>query len=299
MGEIIREDLKRIAELLREVLNVNGYEKIERMGGLTNHTYHVTLTDGREYTVRIPGEGTEDMINRADEKISTELACRLGIDARLLAFYPDGCKVTEYIHNAVTMTPETMQNKERIAKAAAICRIIHDCGVDTGVPFEVFDMAATYEGIINKMAVPMFADYQENKKTVMEIKDYIDRTLAPVKVPCHNDPLCANWVEGDGKLYLIDWEYAGMNDGYWDLAAISIEAEYRHDHDEILLREYLGQEADKIQWQHFLAAKIYVDYLWTLWAKTRVPYDGQPMEDWACERYARMKGNIEEFRRIR
>ena len=137
------------------------------------------------------------------------------------------------------------------------------------------------------------------EKTVMEIKDYIDRTLAPVKVPCHNDPLCANWVEGDGKLYLIDWEYAGMNDGYWDLAAISIEAEYRHDHDEILLREYLGQEADKIQWQHFLAAKIYVDYLWTLWAKTRVPYDGQPMEDWACERYARMKGNIEEFRRIR
>ena len=298
MGEIIKEDLKRISELLKEVLNAEDYEKIERLGGLTNHTYHLTLTDGRQYTVRIPGEGTEDMINRADEKISTELACRLGIDARLLAFYPDGCKVTEYIHNAVTMTPETMQQPHHIAQAAATCRIIHDCGENTGVPFEVFDMAATYEGIINKMSVPMFADYQQCKKTVMEIKSYIDKTLDPVNVPCHNDPLCANWVEGDGKLYLIDWEYAGMNDGYWDLAAISIEAEYNHDHDAILLREYLGQEADRVQWQHFLAAKIYVDYLWTLWAKTRVPYDGQPMEDWACERYARMKRNIEEFRSI-
>jgi len=49
--------------------------------------------------------------------------------------------------------------------------------------------------------------------------------------------------------------------------------------------------------KHFLASKIYVDYLWTLWAKARVPYDGQPMEDWAVERYTRMKTFIEEYKR--
>ena len=50
--------------------------------------------------------------------------------------------------------------------------------------------------------------------------------------------------------------------------------------------------------RHFLANKIYVDYLWTLWAKTRVPYDGQPMEDWATERDERMKNNIKAFDKV-
>ena len=59
--------------------------------------------------------------------------------------------------------------------------------------------------------------------------------------------------------------------------------------------EYLGSKPDQNEYKHFLANKIYVDYLWTLWAKTRVPYDGQPMEDWAVERYARLKDNLRLF----
>ena len=53
-----------------------------------------------------------------------------------------------------------------------------------------------------------------------------------------------------------------------------------------------------MDWKHFLANKLYVDYLWTLWAKARVPYDGQPMEDWAAERYARLKKNLLEFQKV-
>lgn len=54
---------------------------IERLGGMTNHSYKVTLSDGTELLVRIPGEGTEEMISRADERKSTELPCRLHIDS--------------------------------------------------------------------------------------------------------------------------------------------------------------------------------------------------------------------------
>jgi len=114
-------------------------------------------------------------------------------------------------------------------------------------------------------------------------------------VPCHNDPLCENWVEGDGRMYLIDWEYAGMNDGMWDVADVSIEAGFDGECDRLLLAAYLGREPELADEKHFLASKIYVDYLWTLWAKARVPYDGQPMEDWAVERYTRLKGFIEDY----
>lgn len=295
LREIIEKDLLPIKKLLADVLGADGYEKIERMGGLTNHTYHVTLANGKDYVVRIPGEGTEQLIVRHDEKVSTELACKLGIDAELLYFGDDGSKVTEFIPNAVTMSASALGSESRIRKIAEIYKKIHRCGVDTGVPFEVFDMASGYEKIICDMNVPMFDDYSESKAKVMAIKSEIDRLVNAPKVPCHNDPLCENWVEGDGRMYLIDWEYAGMNDGMWDVADVSIEACFDEKLDKLLLTEYLGKEPGVTEMKHFLASKIYVDYLWTLWAKARVPYDGQPMEDWAVERYARLKDNIKAF----
>jgi len=295
MGEIIKEDIAKIKKLLKDVVGADSYESLERLGGLTNHTYHATLADGREYAVRIPGEGTEEMIIRSDEKVSTELACKLDVDAQMLYFGDDGSKVTEYIHDAVTMTPETLRDPARIRAMAKIYKTIHRCGVDTGVPFDVFDMAATYEKVINDLKVPMFEDYPEQKSKVMAIKAQMDKAVDAPLVPCHNDPLCANWVEGNGRLYLIDWEYAGMNDGMWDVSDISIEAEYGPAEDEMILTEYLERKPTVTDKKHFLANKIYVDYLWTLWAKTRVPFSGQDMEDWAVERYARMKKNIKAF----
>ena len=65
-----------------------------------------------------------------------------------------------------------------------------------------------------------------------------------------------------------------------------------------LLEDYFGRKATVTDKKHFLANKIYVDYLWTLWAKTRVPYSGQDMEDWAAERYARMKDSIAAFEKL-
>lgn len=299
MREIVEKDLAQVADLLKSVLGADSYQHIERMGGLTNHTYHITLDNGEEYVVRIPGEGTEQMIVRSDEMISTKLACDLGVDAKLLHFGEDGSKVTDFIPNAVTMCAESLHEERHIEQVAEILKKMHGCGVNTGVPFEVFDMAAGYEKIISDMNVPMFTDYKENKEKVMSIKAEIDAQINAPKVPCHNDPLCENWVEGNGRMYLIDWEYAGMNDGMWDVADVSIEAGFDEAHDKLLLSKYLGKDPDITEMKYFLASKIYVDYLWTLWAKARVPYDGQPMEDWAVERYARLKANIQAFDKLK
>ncbi|MCM1062929.1 MAG: phosphotransferase family protein [Eubacterium sp.] len=300
-SKIIEADLKRVRALCKSVIGGGVCHKIERLGGLTNHTYHVTMDNGMEYVVRIPGDGTEELIVRADEKISTQLACELDIDARCLYFGDDGAKVTEYIPDAVTMSAESLREEIHIRQMAAIFKKLHASDVDTGVPFDVFDMAAGYEKIIAENNVEMYEDYADIKDAVMRIKAEIDRTCDINIVPCHNDALCENWVtQGKtGRMYLIDWEYAGMNDGIWDLADVSIEAGYDHALDERILEEYLGREVGDVDWKHFLANKVYVDYLWTLWAKARVPYDGQPMEDWADERYARLKNSIREYQNIK
>ena len=290
--DITKEDDLRIEKLTSEVLGVQTYEKAERMGGLTNRTYKVTLENQKIYVVRIPGEGTEELINRADEKISTLLACKLGIDAQLLYFGKTGEKVTVYIDGAQVLSPDAVRKTDSLEKVALLLRKLHTCNENTGVFFDVFDMATSYERIILSNHVALYDDYDSVKSQVLEIRQELENNSIEL-VPCHNDPLCENWVlDSEGRLYLIDWEYAGMNDGMWDLADVSIEAALSAQQEDILLTTYFGRTATDEERKRFHANKLYLDYLWTLWGKARVPFDGEAMEEYAAERYARLKNNL-------
>lgn len=303
MAELVREieeaDIPKVKELLVKTNRGGYYDSIERLGGMTNHSYKVTLEDGEELLVRIPGEGTEEMINRLDERKSTELGCNLGIDSELLYFGDDGTKVMKFIHDPQPMNEEVMRKKENLLQAAKIFRRLHTCGVDTGVRFEIFEMAELYEKIIRDGGVAFYDDYEEVKKTVMDIKAAVDKDGEAPKVPCHNDSLVGNWVlDGERKLYLIDWEYSGMNDAMWDLACLSIECGYTEENDDQLLGAYYGREITVEEKKRFIAAKLYVDYLWTLWGLTRVPYDGDFMQEYADNRYVRLKKNIDTYKKL-
>ena len=305
MAELIRQieeaDLPRVRELLA-LVGRGDYTDIERLGGMTNHSYKVTLEDGEELLVRIPGEGTEEMIDRGDEKKSTELACALKIDSELLYFGADGTKIMRFIKDPQPMSEEVMRRRENLLQAAEIFHRLHYSGADTGVKFEVFEMAALYEKIIREGGVAFYDDYEAVKQTVMDIKAEIDRDGEAPRVPCHNDSLVGNWVlDGNGKLYLIDWEYSGMNEAMWDLSCLSIEAEYTPENDDQLLTAYYGLEDRTTgveEKKRFIAAKLYVDYLWTLWGLTRVPFDGDFMQEYADGRYERLKRNIAAYQAL-
>ena len=290
--EWMEADLPRINKILKKLTAEPSCIKVERMGGMTNHSYHVFMDNGEDLVVRLPGDGTENLICRSDEKVSTELAVSLDIDSDLLYFGEDGTKVSRYIEGAVTMSPESMRETENILRAAGILKALHTCGTDTKVPFEVFDMAANYEEIVLGNKVSLYVDYPDIKSKIIEIKDSIDSLTGVKKVPSHNDPLCENWVMGKYGLYLIDWEYAGMNDGMWDLADVSIEASYNEAQDGTLLNAYFGRQETLDEKRRFLANKIYLDYLWTLWGLTRVFFDGKVMQSYADKRYARLKTSL-------
>ena len=303
MAELVRKieaiDIPKLHDLMELVFGNGEWKDISRLGGMTNHSYKITREDGQEYLVRIPGDGTEEMINRLDERKSTELACNLGIDSPMLYFGDDGRKVMRFIHDPQPMNEEVMRRRENLLQAAEIFHRLHTCGVDTGVRFEVFEMAALYEKIIREGGVAFYDDYEEVKKTVMDIKAEVDQNGEAPKVPCHNDSLRGNWVlDGDGKLYLIDWEYSGMNEAMWDLSCLSIEADYTPENDRELLAAYFGRETKVDEKKRFVAAKLYVDYLWTLWGLTRVPFDGDFMQEYADNRHERLKRNIEAYKKL-
>lgn len=303
MAELIRkieaEDIPKVKAVLSKVFADETYTDILRLGGMTNHSYKVTRKDGQKYVVRIPGEGTEELINRLDERKSTELACKLGIDSELLYFGDDGTKVMRFICEPQPISEEIMRRGENIKQAAAIFRKLHTCGVDTGVHFEVFEMADLYERLIKKENAAVYRDYNDVKKTVLNIKKATDATGIALKVPCHNDSLIGNWViDKNGKLYLIDWEYSGMNEAMWDLSCLSIEATYTEANDQQLLKAYYGRTIKIEEKKRFIAAKLYVDYLWTLWGLVRIPYDGAFMQEYADARYERLKKNILVYQNI-
>lgn len=303
MAELVRaieaEDLPKVKALLETVFKSGEYSDIQRLGGMTNHSYKVTRADGEKYLVRLPGEGTEELINRQDEKKSTELACRLGIDSELLYFGDDGKKVMKFIPDPQPMDESVMKREENLRQAAQIFRRLHTCGEDTGVRFEVFEMAEAYKKIIRDNHVALYSDYEDVTKTIMDIKAAVDAEGDAPKVPCHNDCLVANWVlDCSGKMWLIDWEYSGMNEAMWDLSCLSIEAAFTEENDNALLNAYYERQATIEEKKRFIAAKLYVDYLWTLWGLTRVPYDGDFMQQYADERYARLKKNIDAYKRL-
>lgn len=292
------EDIHQIQDILVKHYNKDCVvESISRLGGLTNKTFKVKTNIG-DLIVRLPGEGTEALINRKDEKISTELACRLGIDTDLIYFDEvSGVKITKYINDPLTLSPELMKKDNNLKFVANILRTLHTSNVDTNISFNVFEMALSYENFILENKVSLFDNYERFKDKVFKIKQEIDE-LGILLAPCHNDPLCENWVmNSTGKLFLIDWEYAGMNDPLWDLADVSIEADLSNEKDELFLVEYYSRKISHKERKQFLANKIYLDYLWSLWGKTRVPFDST-MEEYAMIRFSRMIKNIEKMEKM-
>jgi thiamine kinase-like enzyme len=287
---IYEKDKGKILELAENIFSETHIQSIERLGGMTNHTYRVRLNCG-EYIFRISGEGTEELIDRMAEKICTELACSLDIDAKLLYFNEKtGVKITEYIKDAETMSDRSLKKEENLTMVAKLLKLLHTCGQDTGVPFRVFDVAKEYEDFIRKNNVCLFEDYEEKKTIVLDMKEELDKKQIPL-VPCHNDPLCENWIRDKKRMYLVDWEYAGMNDALWDVADVSLEAGLDEREKEILLEAYFEGNVSSDDRKRYDTNKVFIDYLWSLWGLTRVPFDSA-MQEYAVQRWERMKENM-------
>lgn len=295
----LERDWDRITELVSKVYKEYRLVSVERMGGLTNRTYHVTVkipNDGerKELAVRLPGMGTEEMIDRADEKKSTQLAFMLGIEPHLFWFDAvTGEKVSAFICEAATMHPADLRTRENILRVAQTFRKLHSCGQNTGVDFNPVQIAQTYENVILRNEGELFEGYAEIKTFVNSLNEkYFSRVE---KVPCHNDALCENWMlQKNGTMFLIDWEYAGMNDPMWDLADVSIEAELTPEMEELLMEAYLGHKAEKADWWRMSTNKIMIDYLWSLWGKARAVFEGPELEKYALVRWNRMLENMKK-----
>ena len=289
--------VENLAKLVREVLQSPEAEvkNIIKMGGMTNMNYQVTI-NSRNYVVRLPGNGTGEFINRKEEKDNLEFSYTLGINPELLYFDVEtGLKITEKIVDATTLTKDLAKKAEVMAKVIQVFQTLHTSKVQMKNRFDLFRLMNGYEQLAFAEKVTFFDGFEEVKKDVMALKEYY-KAMKVEEAPCHIDPTCANFIrDGQDKIYLIDWEYGGMFDPLWDLAAHSLESGFSVLEEEFFLKTYFQRDLTKGEAERILAHKIFQDYLWSIWTLFKEA-KGDDFGAYGKNRFERAKKNIALFK---
>lgn len=291
-----REDeifVSKLKSYLVDALKVkeDDITEIEHAGGMTNKNFRVDIKE-KKYILRVPGTGTEEMISRKDEKVNSEVGCALGIDAHVLYFDENnGIKIAEFIENAETLTGTSAKKEENMKLTTDILRKLHTSGEKLSNRFDIWGKIELYEELLGKANGENFKDYDGVKSKVLKLKERL-KELGVEEMASHNDTVPENFIKsGDNKIYLIDWEYSGMNDPMWDLAAHSIECNFSKSDEELFLNLYFdGEYGDDIK-ERILIHKICQDFLWSVWTKIKEA-KGDDFGTYGMDRYERCKKNL-------
>ena len=206
-------------------------------GGITNHNLKVEV-DGESYVLRVAGKDTNLLgIDRMVELAATEAAAALGIGPEVIAFVePEGWLVTRFVEGGIPPL-EQMRDPATLERVAAALRAFHGGPEIPGV-FDSLRVVETYRQTALDRGGSVPAAFDRAHEIAARIEE---RRASDALVPCHNDLLNANFLDDGEQLCIVDWEYAGMGDRFFDLANFSINHELDATQSEALLAAYFGE----------------------------------------------------------
>jgi len=235
-------------------------------GGITNLNYKVDV-DGESFVLRITGARTELLgIDRQNEHAANVLAGELGIAPEVVYFIqPEGYLVTRFLE-ARPLPPEEITTRTSIKQLVSVLKKIHAMPPIPG-KFDVFEVVADYTRTVKKYDVDFPADFDRITSRTHEAESAL--LVHPYKPsPCHNDLLNANFLF-DGNIRILDWEYAGMGDVFFDLANFSAHHELNDDQMHWLLECYFGQVTPQT-WARLKIMRSMSDFREAMWALIQV-----------------------------
>lgn len=286
---------ERILGIAQKVAGLDGLTapetRVTRLGGLTNLVYRVEARD-QDVIVRLPGEGTSEYIDRAVEMHNAEAAWAAGVSPAILwSDAVSGAMVTRTIPDIVTMTPAGFRDRPgSAARAGQALAKLHGSGQQFRFRFELFAMIDDYLGVLAGKDVKLPEGYHDIVARAEEVAQALD-THPVALAPCHCDPLCENFLDDGSRMWIVDWEYSGMNDPHWDLGDLSVEAEMDETRETELLTGYFGRAPSPAEKGRVVIYKAMCDLLWTLWGLIQLA-DGNPASDfraYADGRFARCR----------
>ncbi|MBQ9765103.1 MAG: NTP transferase domain-containing protein [Lachnospiraceae bacterium] len=235
--------------------------------GMTNRSF-IFNCKNKDYIMRIPGEGTEQLINRQEEAAVYEVIKDREICDDIIYINPDnGYKITKFWHNARNCDA---LNEEDVRRCMARLRRFHEQKLSVKHRFDIFGQIDFYESLWEGKP-SVYRDYKKTKAQVLELKEYIEKHKCE-EVLTHIDAVPDNFIfvtneDGSEDIRLIDWEYAGMQDPHVDIAMFCIYSMYNREQVDALIDAYFTEGCDKeirIKIYCYIAA---CGLLWSNWCE--------------------------------
>ena len=233
-------------------------------GGITNRNYRVRFA-GEDLVVRLPGKDTGLLgIDRAAEKAAGELAAAVGVGPEVVALLDDPpCLVTRFVVGE-PMSAEELREPAAMAEVAAALRALHGC--EEGLPSE-FSSFRVVEAYAARMA-DRGAEVPSSYEWAMAAAHRIEATLVGPEhepVPCHNDLLPANFIRSPQGVRIVDWEYAGCGDRYFDLGNFAVNNELDETQEAELLAAYFESPASDRRLASLRLMRFMSDFREAMW----------------------------------
>ncbi len=247
-------------------------------GGLTNRNYRVSGATARPVVVRLSEPSALLAIDRVAEHASSQAAATTGVAPAVRAWAPElGALVLEWI-DGQTFGAADLDDSATLGRLAATCRALH-AGPRFPTDFDMFAVQRRYLDLVLAGGFRLPASYRDLAPSVAVIEAALAAHPEPT-VPCHNDLLPANIMAADGRLWLIDFEYAGNGDPCFELGNICSEARLGPDRLAELVAAYFGTASPRRVARTALFA-LMSDYGWTLWASIQAATSDLDFDFWA------------------
>ena len=210
--------------------------------GRTNRNFRVEL-GGEAFFLRIAGKDTELLgIDREAEHRAALGAAEAGVAPEVVAFLPElGCLVTRWVPGA-PLAEGDMEDEGVLARVVEVVRTIH-AGAELPWTFDAFAIVEDYRRLSIDRGVRVPDGYERALSAAQRIRAAFASRPLP-QIPCHNDLLADNFLRSANGMWLVDYEYAGMGDPYFDLGNLSINNDLSEDAQERLLELYVGGVTD-------------------------------------------------------
>ncbi|MFL5899529.1 MAG: phosphotransferase [Solirubrobacterales bacterium] len=262
-------------------------------GGITNRNYLVRFA-GEDMVVRLPGKDTELLgIDRSAERAAGELAARAGVGPEVVAMLDDPpCLVTRFLVGE-PMAAEELRERGTRAEVAAALRALHGCEERLPASFSGFRAVEAYAARMADRGATVPSSYEWATAAAMRIEAVL---VGPEHdpVPCHNDLLAANFIRTRRGIRIVDWEYAGMGDRYFDLGNFAVNNELDQAGEAALLAAYFEAEASDRRLASLQLMRFMSDFREAMWGAVQSTISDLDFDFVAyCEEhFARMRDSV-------
>lgn len=231
---------QRIEHILGQIPGWSGSDVLVTplVGGITNQNYRVD-TGGETFVLRIGGKGTHLLgIDRGREHTCTAIAAQMGVGAEVIRFLAsEDVLITRFIVGT-GLSAETAAQPWTLRRIVDSIKRYHT-GPDFPGTFSPFETVRNY----HKLALECGVAFPETLPEVFAQMEQVEQALGPLHQPqpCHNDLLASNFIDDGHTIWILDWEYAGMGDIFFDLGNFAVNQALDEEQCKLLLRYYFGE----------------------------------------------------------